>query len=143
MGNASTADAVRSLNNTRSTVAGFRSPLPPIQWTSGNGHYYQLFPRLTGFTEAQAAAIGMGGYLATVTSAAENSFIATNFLATGTPLWLGGFQSAANPGIANPVQDGHGKRVRPSATQTGIISNREILPTPVESISAEMRIILE
>jgi len=143
MGNASTADAVRSLNNTRSTVAGFRSPLPPIQWTSGNGHYYQLFPRLTGFTEAQAAAIGMGGYLATVTSAAENNFIATNFLATGTPLWLGGFQSAANPGIANPVQDGHGKRVRPSATQTGIISNREILPTPVESISAEMRIILE
>src|SRR5437868_3593363 len=102
MGDASTADAVRSLNQTRSTVASFRSPLPPIQWTSGNGHYYQLFPSLAGFTEAQAAAIGIGGYLATVTSPAENSFIATNFLATGTPVWLGGFQSAANPGYSEP-----------------------------------------
>ncbi len=61
----------------------------PIQWTlasGGNGHYYEYVPASGGifsgisFDAAKAAAesstyLGLTGYLATITSAAENSFL--------------------------------------------------------------------
>src|SRR5215469_11004382 len=51
----------------------------PIQWSptiGGNGHYYELV-NATGLSwgAASIAAENRGGYLATPTSAAENSFI--------------------------------------------------------------------
>jgi hypothetical protein len=70
------------------------SPLgaAPIQWTvasGGNGHFYEFIDAgvFTSWTEAQTAAQGVGGYLATITSAAENAFIAS--LTGGTESYIG------------------------------------------------------
>ena len=65
----------------------------PIQWTSGTGgndHWYDFVLKggLAAWHDARAAALastnlGMSGYLATVTSAAENGFL-TNVV-SGSP----------------------------------------------------------
>ncbi len=52
----------------------------PIQWTiatGGDGHYYEVMSAPDGITwsAASASATAMGGYLATITSAAENNFV--------------------------------------------------------------------
>ena len=77
------------------------------RWTpnsGGNGHYYEAVAAPSGipWASAQALAVGKGGYLATITSAAENSFvyglISSNLSywhVTGTESWgpwLGGLQ---------------------------------------------------
>lgn len=71
----------------------------PVQWTvasGGNGHWYDLIYAADGggFTWDEAFAdastrsyLGMPGYLATITSAAEQAFVASNFSDTA---WLGG-----------------------------------------------------
>lgn len=87
-----------------------------VTWTSGagaNGHTYRLVPVAGGITwdAAEAAALALGGTLATVTSAAENDVVFA--LAAGHPSawftdaaghargpWLGGFQA---PGSAEPA----------------------------------------
>ena len=48
----------------------------PVQWT-GNGHWYEavLAPGPLTWTAARDAATAKGGYLATITSAAENDFV--------------------------------------------------------------------
>jgi hypothetical protein len=73
----------------------------PIQWNAGagaNGHYYEFIATNVSAQDAFAAAaastyLGLNGYLATVTSAEENSFVAT--LAGGSLAWLGGSDSGA------------------------------------------------
>ncbi|MEC5398733.1 lectin-like protein [Uliginosibacterium sp. H1] len=81
----------------------------PVQWTvasGGNDHWYEaVSANSIDWTSARAAAQASGGYLATITSAAENAFIAAlvpDYATTGeSPYWLGGFQpvgSAANVG---------------------------------------------
>jgi hypothetical protein len=72
----------------------------PVQWLAedgGNGHYYEFVDHV-GITwsgaEAAAAAMsfeGTTGHLATVTSQAENDFIAAN-LSWGDSAWMGGWQ---------------------------------------------------
>ena len=51
----------------------------PVQWTvvsGGNGHYYEVVSGAAiSWTDAQTAAGTAGGYLATLTSAAENNFV--------------------------------------------------------------------
>lgn len=52
----------------------------PVQWTvasGGNGHYYDVIAVPDGITwdAASAAATADGGYLATITSDAENNFV--------------------------------------------------------------------
>ncbi|MBL8173103.1 MAG: hypothetical protein JNK48_00450 [Bryobacterales bacterium] len=67
-------------------------PAAPVQWTlasGGNGHWYDYVPAVSIFSPvtfdaARAAALasthlGMQGYLATVTSAGEQSFIENSF----------------------------------------------------------------
>jgi hypothetical protein len=51
-----------------------------IFYNADNGHYYQRITNSNLFTwdEANAEAINMGGHLATITSAAENTFVVTN-----------------------------------------------------------------
>ena len=90
--------------------AGFLVPLfasqlvlaSPIQWTpsvGGNGHYYELVTQGgLSWDSARIAAENRGGYLATPTSAAENSFI-VDVVGAGLPgtglsylYWLGGSQ---------------------------------------------------
>jgi hypothetical protein len=71
----------------------------PVQYPS-NGHYYEAVG-VTGLSwfEAERAARrrkyhDMAGHLATVTSPAENQFVADHFhTATRNGYWLGGFQS--------------------------------------------------
>jgi hypothetical protein len=72
----------------------------PVQWANGSGgndHWYEyvLLPTGGGFTWDGAAAdaaththMGMNGYMATVTSLAEQSFIFGNV--TASTAWLGG-----------------------------------------------------
>jgi hypothetical protein len=79
----------------------------PIQWTvaaGGNGHFYEVIGVSGGLTweNARVSAMAAGGYLATITSAAENAFVFD--LASGDQYWnhytnyhgpyLGGYRSA-------------------------------------------------
>lgn len=80
-----------------------------VQWpaaSGGNGHYYEvvLVPAGVSWTQAQVAAQTRGGYLATTTSAAENTFVFQlvdhpqywNQEPTGGSNlgpWLGGYQT--------------------------------------------------
>ena len=88
----------------------------PIEWSTavgGNGHFYDLVlvPDGLSWTSARDAADAAGGYLATVTSATENTFVFTlansNSAAWVTDIfgsrlgpWLGGFQQ---PGSLEPA----------------------------------------
>ena len=67
----------------------------PVQWTGpgGNGHYYEFVLAESTFGAAQAAAaastfLGERGYLATVTSAAEQAFLFD--VPRFASLWIGG-----------------------------------------------------
>src|SRR2546422_11237953 len=76
----------------------------PIEWpvfTGGNGHFYELKQPAGGinWTDAKAAAQasiwrGATGHLATVTSAAENSFLTSRLPAWA---WIG-LSDMASPG---------------------------------------------
>jgi VCBS repeat-containing protein len=59
-------------------------------WTEFNGHFYQFVDLPTGLTwgDAQIAANATGGYLANVTSSAENAFLVG--LSSGLTGWIGG-----------------------------------------------------
>jgi hypothetical protein len=83
-------------------------PEPPVQWSTevgGNGHWYAAVYDPNGITwdEANDAASVSGGYLATITSAAENEFVfqladASDTLWSRSQVgvsigpWLGGWQ---------------------------------------------------
>ena len=61
----------------------------PMLWSSGNGHYYDRIelPPLRNWNDSRSAAeaslfLGSRGYLATITSAAENQFILDSFPAS-------------------------------------------------------------
>jgi len=64
-----------------------------FQWTTnsgGNGHYYEVrYPGPAGinWTNAQNDAVSAGGYLATITSAAEDEFV-FNLINANTNLWV-------------------------------------------------------
>jgi hypothetical protein len=86
----------------------------PVQWSTssgGNGHYYDfvLAPNIL-WTDANATAQslvvdGVHGYLATLTSAAENNFLFSTFSAQAGPLqegWLGGYQDTSAPDYSEP-----------------------------------------
>ena len=81
----------------------------PVVWeigSGGNGHRYQVVPGGMTWGEANAAAQTAGGYLATITSAAENDFVfslidrASMWSSSGTSRfgpWIGGVQSPGSP----------------------------------------------
>lgn len=86
----------------------------PTQWLAnagGNNHYYEAFAVQGGISwaDANALAIAKGGYLATLTSAAENQFVfnlidkpiywSINPQKFGSGPWLGGMQL---PGSSEP-----------------------------------------
>jgi len=53
-----------------------------------NGHYYEFVPNLVGVGTAMSDAAAAGGYLATITSAAEDSFVAS-LITPGASAWFG------------------------------------------------------
>ena len=80
----------------------------PVEWRiedGGNGHWYQLrfAPSHLAWTQARDAAVGIGGHLATLTSASESRFafgLVTYLNQPGPWLpgpWLGGFQPPEGP----------------------------------------------
>ncbi len=77
-----------------------------IQWptsSGGNGHYYMVTDQTMTWTDADTLATSLGGYLATVQSAAENDFLRDNFFPDNVPgntsqiFWIG-LNDAANEG---------------------------------------------
>jgi hypothetical protein len=90
-------------------LAGAPALSAPVQWTvesGGNGHWYELItdtPML--WQDAQEFAVARGGYLATLTSAAENGFVTANLVSSFggcACIWLGGFQNLESPTYAEP-----------------------------------------
>ena len=91
-----------------STQSGFCVLPPFVIWdpaAGGNGHFYRAVPRSAGLTwdAANTLAQQQGGYLATITSAAENNFVFglinssqffTSFNGSGPA--IGGFQIAGS-----------------------------------------------
>ncbi len=75
----------------------------PLQWNSGNGgnnHYYEMVIFNSTWLEAKAAAESAGGYLVTITSAAENLWITNNVLTTvdsSLHTWIGLYQPSGSP----------------------------------------------
>jgi uncharacterized repeat protein (TIGR01451 family) len=73
---------------------------------NGNGHYYQVVgdPGVDWATAnalAEAATFeGLGGHLATITSAGENSFVTALLPSGGNEYWLGGYQVPPTQPIA-------------------------------------------
>ncbi len=84
----------------------------PVEWRvadGGNGHLYEIVPTASvTWQSARQGAIARGGYLATITSSAENEFVRN--LALQDPAnwfsniynmrygpWLGGFQPQGSP----------------------------------------------
>jgi hypothetical protein len=80
----------------------------PVYWdpnAGGNGHYYEYYPESTNpftdwtFALAHAASLthaGLPGYLATITSQAEQDFVWNNVMLhdQGNSAWLGGADAA-------------------------------------------------
>jgi|GEM_PF-1600333 len=58
-----------------------------------NGHYYKFIPGNISWTEARAAALAMGGYLANITSKPENVFV--HSLKDSAGAWIGASDSGA------------------------------------------------
>ena len=94
------------------------STAAPVQWTvasGGNGHWYEFVFAQSGFTFGQARAaslaashMGMQGYLATVTSQAENDFIYA--LAKYPAGATGTIYDPANPSVSLGTDVGRGRR---------------------------------
>jgi len=83
------------------TISAQCPPHPAaIQWhakSGGNGHYYARIDEPMEWEAAQARAVQLGGYLATIGSQAENDFVMQLCLASPGPLsWLGGRLVAGN-----------------------------------------------
>ncbi|GEM_PF-801135 len=75
-----------------------------FQWTSavgGNNHWYEYVSSPVTWSSARADAMARGGTLATVTSAGENSFLASLVPSTSSP-WLGGSQDTAGLSFSEP-----------------------------------------
>jgi len=84
----------------------------PIQWTvasGGNGHYYEGIYDAASITwdnakltAAASTYLGQTGYLATITSSAENTFVADVMAGIHETFWVGGTQPS---GSAEPDGD--------------------------------------
>jgi hypothetical protein len=96
-----------------------------VQWPvseGGNGHYYEAIyvPGEITWTNANAAATAMGGYLATISSAQENAFVYSLvdddrywYMGSRDPAtgpgndlngpWLGGWQNYSAPDYSEPA----------------------------------------
>jgi hypothetical protein len=70
----------------------------PVQW-AGNGHYYEYVPTRLNWAGALADSnsrtyLSLSGYLATVSSAAENTFVSSLLVDAEWGAWLAGSDAA-------------------------------------------------
>ncbi len=86
----------------------------PIQWplaSGGTGHWYEFFESGAAitWTVARSAAEQRGGYLATITTGAEDSWVIAHIVSPGDPgsgiagPWLGGYQDTGSPAYSEPA----------------------------------------
>jgi len=78
----------------------------PIQWPvseGGNGHWYEAISAPNGISwlTAQQEAESAGGYLATLTSQAENDWVLGNFISQDS--WIGAVQNVDSPDYSEPL----------------------------------------
>lgn len=104
-----------------------------IQWRvdqGGNGHSYEVVNVASpvGWDTAKTLAESRGGYLATLTSAAENDFVGTLVQANGRNAFLGGFQ--IDPSAPRPMWAGPGSQGKHGRTPTGPLANQMIRDHP-------------
>ncbi|OJW19967.1 MAG: hypothetical protein BGO49_10615 [Planctomycetales bacterium 71-10] len=86
-------------------LASLAVPLTPARagfsYFAGTGNYYGLTTSAMNWTQAEAEAVGLGGHLVSITSAAENAFLASTFLSVAqgqaVPYWIG-LNDAASEG---------------------------------------------
>lgn len=99
---AGAAEIQRASSSTTYKVLGSNGEnavFDPTGWTSTggaasyNGHSYKFISGNMSWTDARAAALAMGGYLATITSAGENAFIDNN-VAQNRFAWIGANDAA-------------------------------------------------
>jgi hypothetical protein len=78
-----------------------------VQWKvsdGGNGHWYARVPELVTWPDAKVRSEQLGGHLATLTSAGENSFAgALNLPGPSPNSWIGGFQDRNAPDFSEPA----------------------------------------
>ncbi len=91
-------DILNSGSKATTTVASILATYPGVSYDAGTGNFYQYINGNTNYAGAVAGASSsiinsVSGHLATITSAAENTFVDT--LANGNSIWLGGSDSTA------------------------------------------------
>lgn len=91
---------IKVLTTTCALAAGVagHAAIVYFQWpvaSGGNGHWYGLTETPMSWTEAEAVAVAEGGHLASIGSAAEESFLTSTF---GVGLYWIGFTDAASEG---------------------------------------------
>lgn len=66
--------------------------ISPVATGSFGGHYYEVYAEKYTWTDAQAVAKQKGGYLVSITSSAENTFVA-NLRPSSLSPWIGLYQA--------------------------------------------------
>jgi hypothetical protein len=81
---------VRGLLGLGLVFGGVGQAIGAVQW-SGNGHWYDavVVPNGVSWADAKTLAENQGGYLATITSAAENDFV-FSLISSNTDIWAQG-----------------------------------------------------
>ncbi len=69
---------------------GARADIPDVVLNPANGHYYKWVSGTTTWMNGKAGAETLGGYLATVTSSAEQAWLRQNIVPAGQSACLGG-----------------------------------------------------
>jgi hypothetical protein len=72
-----------------------RADIPGVVYNPANGHYYKWILGLTTWANAKTGAETLGGYLVTVTSSAEQAWLAQNIIPGGMTSCLGGTDETA------------------------------------------------
>ena len=92
--------------NTALSWVGYTPPAEQFfQWTTasgGNGHWYQFVTGSKTWTQARDEATAAGGYLATVTSADESTFVNALVYDPAVSFWLGGYQDRTSVTYTEP-----------------------------------------
>ncbi|MET0277218.1 MAG: VCBS domain-containing protein [Pseudorhodoplanes sp.] len=87
----STAYKVLSPNGTSATFVSDGWTATPQDASEYNGHYFKFVSGNLSWTDAQAAALAMGGYLVTIGGSDENAFV--HGLSGGAGAWIGATDS--------------------------------------------------
>ena len=95
---------ISDINTALSWVSYQPKPTEYFQWTTakgGNDHWYQYVSTTRTWAQAKTDADNRGGYLATITSSGEETFVNSLYNVANSP-WLGGFQNTSSLSYSEP-----------------------------------------